>query len=231
MLVLMDNATAEYTYVTTFFATEPQAPPISQIQRENSSGVLSPTSLLSPTMGDFDDIRSNPGSDFGPSSPRRRHISIQSASGTPPQVPSPKEEQATLTALWKQILDPVLEYCKASTTSPPGMSVLLSIILKTFVNTVLETSPPVIPLLTMIRLTEDVMAEIQKRGCSPLESFVFTMRLQMWPIFQKAMQENVDAVKKYAEGSSSSYFRSKVVTTDSVVSSVRYYATGSLRVY
>ena len=72
----------------------------------------------------------------------------------------------------------------------------------------------------MIRLTEDIMAEIQKRECAPLESFIFTMRLQMWPIFQKVMQENIDAVKKYAEGGSSGYFRSKVVTTDAVVVSV-----------
>lgn len=72
----------------------------------------------------------------------------------------------------------------------------------------------------MIRLTEDIMAEIQKRECAPLESFIFTMRLQMWPIFQKVMQENIDAVKKYAEGSSSGYFRSRVVTTDAVVVSV-----------
>ena len=65
------------------------------------------------------------------------------------------------------------------------------------------------------------MAEIQKRGCTPLESFIFTIRLQMWPIFQKAMQDNIDSVKRYAEGSSSGYFRAKVTTTDAVVSTVR----------
>lgn len=113
MLVLMDNATAEYTFVTTFFATE--ALPIPQhLQRENSSGsgVLSPTGLLSPTHGDFDDVRSNSGSDFGGYSPRRRNVSLMSAGGTPPQVINPKEEQTNLAAIWKQILDPVLEYCK-----------------------------------------------------------------------------------------------------------------------
>ena len=114
MLVLMDNATAEFQYVTTFFATEPPPSSSNQISRESSSGVFSPTSLLSPTQGDFDEIRSNPGSDFGTSSPRRRLLSMQSAGGTPPQVPSPKEEQAALATIWKQILDPVLEYCKVS---------------------------------------------------------------------------------------------------------------------
>ncbi|THH27285.1 hypothetical protein EUX98_g6907 [Antrodiella citrinella] len=201
MLVLMDNATAEYTYVTAFYSNEPQPLPVSQSQRDHASGMGSPTGLLSPTMGDFDDIRSNPGSDFGPSSPRRRNISMQSASATPSQLPTPKEE-VNVPVIWKQVLDPVLEYCKA------------------FVNTILESSPPVIPLLTMIRLTEDIMAEIKKRECSPLESFIFTMRMQMWPIFQKAMQENVEAVKRYAEGTSSGYFRAKIVTTDGVVSSI-----------
>ncbi|KAH8105951.1 Vps52-domain-containing protein [Cristinia sonorae] len=204
MLVLMDNATAEYTYVTTFFSKEPLPGPPGQLQRDNSSGsgVLSPSSLLSPTA-DFDDARSNIGSDFGANSPRRRHISLQGGNGTPPQNISPKEEQANMTAIWKQILDPVLEYCK------------------TFINNVLEpTPPPAIPLLTMIRLTEDVMAEIQKRNCAPLESFIFTMRLQMWPIFQKAMQENIDALKKYTEGSTSGYFRTKITSTDSGVSSI-----------
>ncbi|TCD70828.1 hypothetical protein EIP91_001518 [Steccherinum ochraceum] len=204
MLVLMDNATAEYTHVTTFFATEPLPATNSQLQRENSSsGVLSPTSLLSPTHGDFDDIRSNPGSDWGASSPRRRLTSMQSNNGTPPTTPSPKDEQTALAAVWKQILDPVLDYCK------------------TFVDSILgPTPPPVIPLLTMIRFTEDVMAEIQKRGCSPLETYIFTMRLQMWPIFQKSMQENIDAVKRYADGTSTGYFRAKVITTDSVVATI-----------
>lgn len=73
----------------------------------------------------------------------------------------------------------------------------------------------------MIRLTEEVIAEVQKRNCAPLETFVFGVRLQMWPVFQKAMAENVDALKKLAEGVSSSYFRRGAVTTDAAVSSVR----------
>ena len=92
---------------------------------------------------------------------------------------------------------------------------------QTFVNTVLDPAPPIVPLLTMIRLTEDVVAEVSKRQCVPLESFVFGIRLQMWPIFQKAMADHIDALKKLAEGSSSGYFRSKVVTSDAAVLSVR----------
>jgi len=97
-------------------------------------------------------------------------------------------------------LDPVLDYCQ------------------TFVRSVLDPVPPVIPLLTMIRLMEDVIEEIQKRGCPPLESFVFGLRLQMWPVFQKAMTEHVESLKKLAEGVSAGYFSRAVITTDGSVS-------------
>lgn len=72
----------------------------------------------------------------------------------------------------------------------------------------------------MIRLTEDVMVEVQKRGCSPLESYVFGLRLQMWPVFQKAMSEHIESLKRLAEGASSGYFSRTISTTDASVSSV-----------
>lgn len=84
----------------------------------------------------------------------------------------------------------------------------------------LEPTPPVISLLTMIRLTEDVMMEVQKRGCTPLESYIFGLRLQMWPVFQKAMSENIDALKKLAEGTNASYFSRTATTTDLMITSV-----------
>lgn len=72
----------------------------------------------------------------------------------------------------------------------------------------------------MIRLVEDVMAEVQKRGCTPLENFIFSIRLQMWPAFQKGMADNIEALKKYAEGASAGYFRRGSVTTDASVATV-----------
>ena len=55
-------------------------------------------------------------------------------------------------------------------------------------------------MLTIIRLTEDIVAEVQRRGCGPLETYIFTLRLKMWPVFQKLMAEHVDGLKKFAEG-------------------------------
>lgn len=72
----------------------------------------------------------------------------------------------------------------------------------------------------MIRLTEDIMAEVQKRGCGPLENFVFSIRLQMWPVFQKLMSEHIDALKKFTDGSGSGLFRQRT-TSDAAVATVR----------
>jgi len=89
----------------------------------------------------------------------------------------------------------------------------------------MEPIPPIIPLLTMIRLTEDVVNETQRRACAPLETVLFTMRLQMWPAFQKAVSEHVEQLKKYADGISSSgsvggFFGRGTNTTDASVSTI-----------
>ncbi|KAG2369588.1 vacuolar sorting protein [Suillus spraguei] len=196
-LVLMDNATAEYAFIATFFRSESFAPPPAV---ETNSALFSPTAtLLSP---DFDG-RSNAGSEIG------MHVSRPfSGNGNGPRdlIAQPshmdKAERAPLDAIWKQILDPVLEYCK------------------TFVTTVLEPMPPAVPLLTMIRLTEAVITEVQKRDCPPLENFLFAMRLQLWPAFQKIMSEHCNSLKKLAEGGTASYFNRAVSTTDASVANI-----------
>ena len=71
----------------------------------------------------------------------------------------------------------------------------------------------------MVRLTEAVTAEVQKRQCPPLETFFFSMRLQLWPMFQKIMSEHCDALKKLVERPSG-YFSKASVTTDSAVLNV-----------
>ncbi|KAH9918199.1 vacuolar sorting protein [Epithele typhae] len=129
LLVLMDNATAEYTFITTFFASEPHEP----LPTKSGPGTpaMSPP-VLSPTRGEFDELRSGPGSEIGSEymSPRQRVLSISGC-----WVPAPrrrrrstKEEQTALNALWKQALDPVLDY------------------VQTFIHSSLDPPPPAIPL-------------------------------------------------------------------------------------
>jgi len=150
-----------------------------------------------------DDAVSTPATDMAPVTPRapERRDSVFSNESLHPASRSSKEDQAALNAVWKQIMDPALEYTK------------------TFAQAALEPAPPVIPLLTMIRLTEEVMGEIQKRGCQPLETFVFGLRLQMWPLFQKSMTDQIEGLKKAAEGAGGgSYFRRTTTTTDAAIS-------------
>lgn len=199
LLVLMDNATAEYSFITAFFRFESFAPPA----KEHNSAIFSPSAMLLSPDCSFDDRRSNAGSEmgthvsrtFGGNGHEPRDVTVQ------PNIMD-KVERAPLDAIWKQILDPVLEYCKA------------------FVTTVLEPMPPAVPLLTMIRLTEAVITEVQKRDCPPLESFLFTMRLQLWPVFQKIMSEHCDALRKIAEGGTTSYFSRAASTTDASIANI-----------
>ncbi|KAG6821582.1 hypothetical protein H0H93_000091 [Arthromyces matolae] len=191
LLVFMDNATSEYTFLKSFFSVEASLP-----TKDSSNSLVSPPSVQSPDRASFPDHKSPVGSDYG----AQRVVSV-AGSITNARETASSEEQAT-TALWKQVMDPVLTYCES------------------FVKSVLEPTPPVVPLLTMIRLMEDVVVEVQKRSCPPVEFYVFALRLQMWPVFQKAMGENTDALKKIAEGGNSGYFSRAIATTDAGVANI-----------
>ena len=62
------------------------------------------------------------------------------------------------------------------------------------------------------------MLEVQKRGCPPLEHFIFSTRLKMWPIWQKGMADHVDGVRKLAEGSGTGIWRKSAVSEAAVKS-------------
>ncbi|THH15380.1 hypothetical protein EW146_g5088 [Bondarzewia mesenterica] len=216
LLVLMDNGTAEYSFVTTFFAPEPNIPC-------SSSSKDSTGNMFSPQSRPVDDMQSAPATDYEATTPRasrNRADSIFSNSSIPQTNMLSKEEQNALTAVWKQIMDPALEHAQVLLNTAIARFTSKLTLAKTFIQTAIEPLPPVIPLLTMIRSTESVMREVQKRGCSPLETFVFGVRLQMWPLFQKAMTDQIDALKKLAEGASGGYFRRAVETTDASVLNV-----------
>ncbi|KAF9568988.1 Vps52-domain-containing protein [Agrocybe pediades] len=194
LLVFLDNATAEYTFISTFFSSQKTLqPPEPQVPASSA--------ILSPDGGTFTEVRSPTDSDF--EGLRPMSSTTPGLGGFVSFVAKSKEEQATIDALWKQVMDPVMEYCNA------------------FVRSILEPIPPAIPLLTMIRIAEDIVAEIQKRHCPPGETYIFGLSLQMWPVFQKGMTEHVDSLKKLSEGTGSSYFsRSSTTTTDAKVENI-----------
>ncbi|KAH7887619.1 vacuolar sorting protein [Phlebopus sp. FC_14] len=187
-MVLMDNATAEYSFVASFFVSESRS-----AVRESESFTAA---LLSPEHGVTDDKRSIAGSET--MTYIRSPAFDASSSGFTRLSTMEKGERTELNNIWKRIFDPVLEYAK------------------TFLVSVIEPAPPVIPLLTMIRLTEAILAEIQIRQCLPLETFFFSMRLQLWPVFQRVMSEHCDSLKKLAERPSG-YFTKASAITDSTV--------------
>ncbi|EJU06414.1 hypothetical protein DACRYDRAFT_103359 [Dacryopinax primogenitus] len=191
MLVLMDNATAEYNFINTFFNQAPAPLPPSR------PGVISPT---------FDERRTDAGSILEvPMSPTR---------SSRPMVSMEEQQAATddtrkaLDTVWKQVIETALDYCKTTALSCWQ-----------------PTPPEIIPLLTMMRLNENVLIEVQKRACTPLESFLVEMRLSMWPIFQKEMNTQVESLKKLLEGAHGGLL-TKSTLKDSVVETVsRTYGT------
>jgi len=220
LLVMMDNGTSEYAFVTTFFAPEPDLPPV-HTPRVVSSHLFSPPSLSAPLP--VDDAGSNPASDVVPVTPRPRERgdSILSNESMHSASRLSKEDQTALNAIWKQIMDPALEHTKVVLQFSVSCAFDSRSRAQTFAQTALDPLPPVIPLLTMIRLTEEVMGEIQKRGCHPLEGFVFDLRLKMWPLFQRAMTDQIEGLKKVAEGAGGGYFRRTTTTSDATITTVR----------
>jgi hypothetical protein len=181
----MDNATAEYNFISNFFTTEHFT--TSEPQAHNSPHP--PASLPFPDNGGSQSKLESDSGEDQMDIPAETNSSLLRA-GT-------KAEQANLDAIWKQVLDPVLEYCQVRVFfRAPSYETSLPICIQSFLRSVLDPMPPVITLLTMIRLTEDVVAEIRQRKCAPLEVFVFGLVMQMWPIFQTAMTQHSESLSQ-----------------------------------
>lgn len=118
LLVFMDNATSEYTFITSFFISIES---LSSDGSDNMTSLASPFPVLSPLRSAFNtssDLRStNAGSEVNFDSSR-------SGNGSPPPTTATfssfgaalsREDQGSADTIWKQVLDPVLEYCQVLT--------------------------------------------------------------------------------------------------------------------
>ncbi|KAG8880252.1 hypothetical protein FRB97_000964 [Tulasnella sp. 331] len=193
LLVLLDNASAEYSFIVKFFR-EPVESSVS------SSALKSPmfTPVGSTTSSRMGHSRLNDESESDGETPGGRRKSIrQSQSGTFLSLEQEKEHKALVDGIWKQIMGPAIQY------------------LQTFITSALEPVPPVVPLLTMIRINEVVLSEAQKRECNPVETFLIGLRLTMWPMFQKEMAGHVDSLKKLVDGAGAGYLSRGMVLKDS----------------
>jgi hypothetical protein len=195
MLVLMDNASAEYVFIAQFFNPVPLPTSISETPLFSPA----PFSASSRKNSTVDPVTASVFNQLGQSG------STETVVGT---CTLTKEERVAADGIWRQVMDPVLEYSK------------------TFLKSVIEPPPPIVPLLIMIRLTEAVVEEVQKRGTAPLETFIFSLRLSMWPVFQKAITTHIEEVHNLADGATGGYFTKATVITESSVSQIskRYVA-------
>lgn len=105
LLVFMDNATAEYTFISTFFTTQTSLP-----FAEPASHVPPSATILSPDGGTFTDLQSSSASEFDAHRPLSS--TTPGLGGFVSFVAKSKEETAFIDGLWKQIMDPVMEYCQ-----------------------------------------------------------------------------------------------------------------------
>jgi vacuolar protein sorting-associated protein 52 len=105
MLVLMDNATAEYTFVTSFFAPDLGSRLVSK-EFLSPSG---PVNFLSPPLDEAEPSASGLGSITPESAVSMTNHNVQSISMS-------KEDQNTLNGTWKQIMDPAMDHCQVNTT-------------------------------------------------------------------------------------------------------------------
>lgn len=96
----MDNTTAEYTFLSAFFKLAPS------IIIDESKSSLTPRELLSPerVLLELDSSTSDCG--------RQRSGSMTFSDLA--MIPNSKEEQAIYDSLWRQIFDPVLDYCRVN---------------------------------------------------------------------------------------------------------------------
>lgn len=100
--MLLDNATAEYAFLSSFFRQEPSPP------RRPSARVVSGIIFEDPEESDT-------GPDSVPIS-RTASASIPDGETTKRRAnTTAKEERAFVDGLWKQIMDPALEYCQVRT--------------------------------------------------------------------------------------------------------------------
>jgi len=95
---------------------------------------------------------------------------------------------------------------------------------ETFVKSAIDPVPPVVPLLTMIRLNEAAFKEVELRRCPPLETFLLSLRMSMWPAFQKEMSAHVHSLKALADSAGGSFLTRGNVRDSSVQAVAHRYA-------
>ena len=161
MLVLVDNASAEFTFIVRFFA--------------RAASTTSRHRHMDETPAD---------------SPSASHIDLTSEAGFSragtPQIRSRlmehDENLKDAERIWHEVFDSALDYVNAF-----------------FTSIISPSPPPAVPLLTLIRLNDRLIAISDSRGALPIASFLQAQKLALWPVYRKEMDAHVDSLKKLAD--------------------------------
>lgn len=198
-VVLMSNASTEYTFLSSFFAQHSSLPNLySSTSLTNLNPNQSVTSLFSPhisssSVREFNttvDDRTETMSQGGGSETTTQNgnaTTLDIDSGTKRIKEREKEERAeklrkaVLDGIWKGVMDPALEYCR------------------NFVTTLLDplNLPTPTSHLSMIRLNESIyQLLITGSHCPSIESHLTSLRLSLWPSFSRIMNSHIDSLHK-----------------------------------
>ncbi|CCA73324.1 related to SAC2 protein [Serendipita indica DSM 11827] len=185
MIVLMDNATAELSFIRQFFDREERSEAKSAA---SSSSVIAEDEAPEGTQASSVADHKRQGSAAGHrrTSSTSSMVSVRSAI-----LRRQREEEAYFAGIWKQVMEPILQYTDAFLQSIVTPSLL-------------DPKPSVVPILTMIRLNEAVYRETGRRSCPPLEGFLIGVRMKLWPLFQTEMGAHVESLKKLADAATGS---------------------------
>ncbi|EPQ26611.1 uncharacterized protein PFL1_05932 [Pseudozyma flocculosa PF-1] len=186
-LVMVDNSCSEYTFLVRFFEN----------LQDDTVVVVAPTpSALKAAAGDGSNggALGDDGSRAG-TAPGDEDAEPEAAAAEPEPEPSvvqlSRSEQRQMKGrgasdeIFKQVLEPAL-----STWT-------------TFTKSLLTPAPPLLSLLTMLRLNETLLKLVESRGCStPLvESALMGFKIQAFPILKRQFDEQIEALRRFNAGS------------------------------
>lgn len=75
----------------------------------------------------------------------------------------------------------------------------------------LYSPPNAIPLLTMIRLNDQISEAADARGALPLVPFAQKQKLLLWPLYRKNIDQRIDELKRMSADAESRSFLGKGV--------------------
>ncbi|KAK4055129.1 Vacuolar protein sorting-associated protein 52 [Microbotryomycetes sp. JL201] len=214
-IVLADNARAEYAFVNAFFGSHsalgvPGTPSkLSTLRSHNGSSWISGKTPEVPGNGEQSDLLSPKHTAESESGMTSLTESVR-----PDTSSSAARNQAAVDAVWKTVMEPAQEYASNFTTAllesttPPSNSIsLLSMIrLNEAILSVLvsPTANALTPRPDNPTLQAGSMPSSEEEGaCPPMANYLISLRMQLYPAFAKAMDSQVESLRKI-NGSNSS---------------------------